>query len=188
VTISRVLLVSGMPGVGKTHLAQRLAARYGLPIVAKDLIKESLFDSLGQGDPRWSQQLSKASFTVMFAVAARILDARGSVLLEGNFRVGEHEPALKQLLHGRQSQLIQVLCRLPENVRRARLEQRAARNERHPGHLDQLFLRRLAERIDSADQFLDLPSIRCMHEVHSDAEQTWDQLVRELDTLCNTAC
>jgi predicted kinase len=181
--VPQVLIVSGMPGVGKTHVATRLARRYALPVVAKDAIKESLFDTLGTGSARWSRQLSNASFAAMFVVASEILVARGSLLLEGNFRVKEHESAMRALLAKRECALVQILCRLPEPRRRERLERRAARAERHPGHLDSLFLRRESTRADRADEFLDLPGAQIVHDTTADDAEPWNRLVQQLDAM-----
>lgn len=172
-----------MPGVGKTHIATRLAKRYGLPLVAKDYIKESLFESLGTGEPRWSRLLSNASFGVMFSVAQQILDAGGSVLLEGNFRAGEHDGAVGRLLAERHCRVIQVLCRLPDEQRRQRLIERAEREQRHPGHLDRLFLRRRFDRSDSADRFLEAPGERLTLSTHAGNDDDWQQLIQRLDQL-----
>jgi adenylate kinase family enzyme len=43
----RVVLVSGAPGAGKTTLASALAPALGFPLIAKDHIKETLVDVLG---------------------------------------------------------------------------------------------------------------------------------------------
>ncbi len=43
----RIVIVSGAPGAGKTTLAPPLAAALGLPLFAKDTIKETLYDLLG---------------------------------------------------------------------------------------------------------------------------------------------
>lgn len=182
-TIANLWIVSGLPGVGKTHIATQLAKRYALPLVGKDYIKESLFDSLGTGEPRWSRLLSNASFGVMFTVAAQVLDAGGSVLLEGNFRAGEHDAAVGRLLAGRHCRLVQVLCRLTDEQRRQRLVERAERDQRHPGHLDRLFLRRLQDRSDSADRFLEAPGERLTLNTHSGNENDWQELIRRLDLL-----
>lgn len=180
--VQYVIIVSGRPGVGKTHLAARLARRYALPLIAKDAIKESLFDTLGTGDARWSRRLSDAAFATLFVVAGEVLEAHGSVLLEGNFRVQEHEDPMRALLKRRQCEFIQVLCRLPDAERRERLERRATRNERHPGHLDRLFMRRASDRSERADEFLDLPGGRIEHD-GIDADTAWGRVARELDSL-----
>ena len=47
---SRVVVVNGLPGVGKTSLASKIATQLSWPLLTKDMIKESLFDSIGWGD------------------------------------------------------------------------------------------------------------------------------------------
>jgi predicted kinase len=94
-------LVTGLPGTGKSRLARVLASRYRLPIVAKDAIKEPLLDVIGATDRAASRNLSDASFAVMFSLAQACLAAAGTdLILEGNFRPGEHEPAIEALIVG----------------------------------------------------------------------------------------
>ncbi len=45
-----LLVVTGMPSSGKTTVAEDLARRLRLPLIAKDEIKESLYDSRGAED------------------------------------------------------------------------------------------------------------------------------------------
>jgi hypothetical protein len=64
------VLVAGWPGSGKSTLAAALAPRLGLPLLAKDEIKEALMDALG--DPRTvadSQRLGQAAVLAMLRVA-----------------------------------------------------------------------------------------------------------------------
>jgi predicted kinase len=48
-----LILVSGAPGAGKTTIAARLSRNLRMPMVSKDAVKESLFDSLGWSDREW---------------------------------------------------------------------------------------------------------------------------------------
>ena len=41
-----LVVVSGMPSSGKTTVAEELARRLRLPLIAKDAIKESLYETL----------------------------------------------------------------------------------------------------------------------------------------------
>jgi len=88
------MLIGGLPGTGKSTLARLLAHRYELPLICKDTIKEPLFDLIGAADRAGSRRLSDASFAAMFALARDCLRAGSDLILEGNFRPGEHEAAV----------------------------------------------------------------------------------------------
>jgi predicted kinase len=132
----RLILVTGLPGAGKTTLARLLARRQRLPLLAKDTIKEPLLSVLGAQDSGPSRSLSDASFAVLFALARDLLGLGSSLILEGNFRAGEHEAQLAPSgLPGTPS-IAQVLCQVPEDLRRQRLLARRHDPSRHPGHRD----------------------------------------------------
>jgi predicted kinase len=123
------VLVSGWPGAGKSTLAAALAPRLGLPLLAKDEIKEALMDALGRpGTVTDSQRLGRAAVLAMLRVASR---CPGAVLDSTWF--GYAVP-LARALPGR---LVEVHCVLPRDVAQARYQAR----HRHAGHLD-------AERTD----------------------------------------
>ena len=44
------VLISGAPGTGKTVLAQQPAAALPVTVIEKDVIRETLFDTLGKRD------------------------------------------------------------------------------------------------------------------------------------------
>lgn len=163
----RVIVVTGLPGTGKTTLARELSARYRIPLVAKDVIKEPLLDVLGARDAAESRRLSDASFSVLFALARELGTAVTGLVLEGNFRPGEHESPLRLLFpaglgDGRVPPLAQVLCTAPERERLARLAARRTNPTRHPGHRD-------SDQASSppaalSGSFLELPGERFVHD------------------------
>jgi predicted kinase len=134
--VSRLLLITGAPASGKSTLAARLASDFDVDLWSKDQFKESLFDTLGAGDAIWSRRLSDASFALLFDCADRVLARRPAVLLEANFRRGEHEQPLSRLCQRRGCIVAQILCEADDAVRAARLAQRALDAARHPGHAD----------------------------------------------------
>jgi len=134
-----LVVVTGAPGSGKTTVARALAAELGRPLVAKDDIKEALFDALGTGDREWSRRLGRATYDVLFLVARRLLEAGASCVVESNFSNAEPLRALPP------ARVVQILCVAPHDIV---LERYAARM-RHPGHLDAEMLEELRQRLDA---------------------------------------
>ncbi|MFE2559799.1 AAA family ATPase [Streptomyces sp. NPDC059352] len=139
-TDSSFVVVSGLPAGGKTTLARALAARLGLPVIDKDVILESLYDSLGVGDQGWRHRLSRAADDILYALA---VDAGRAVLVNWWHRdtAPDRLRALGARLDGR---LVEVFCDCDTALAAERFRAR----ERHPGHLDrELTAERLAERV-----------------------------------------
>ncbi len=122
------VVVSGAPGSGKSTLAVPLAQALGLPLIAKDLIKESLMDSLGVADVEASRRLSHAAMATLFALAGA--SSPGAVL-EGNFRRSQTVDLLSRLPRP----VVEVFCRCDRIAAEARFRARAT--SRHPGHFDE---------------------------------------------------
>lgn len=181
-------MVTGAPASGKSTLARELAAHYGLLCFAKDEFKEILFDTLGSADAHGSRLLSTASFGLLFALASRLLAAGHAVLLEGNFRVGEHEAAVRAALgrgerSGQPARLGQILCAAGMATRAARLAARAGEATRHPGHRD------ASQPIARAPEgFLDLPGWRLRFDSDASAAEQAAQLERLHQALSAWAC
>jgi len=163
---TRFVVITGLPGTGKTTLARQLSIRHGLPLICKDVIKEPLLDVLGS--VAGSRTLSDASFAVMFSIARELLALGGSLILEGNFRRGEHEAPVLAALPAQAPNIVQVLCQRDEAERRAVLLGRANEAHRHPGHDDASQLVPAPE----CDAFLELPGERRRYQVGSDSCET----------------
>ena len=66
----RFVVVSGLPGSGKTTVGRALASLLDLPHIDKDDILESLFESRGIGDAGWRRRLSREADTVFQAAVS----------------------------------------------------------------------------------------------------------------------
>jgi predicted kinase len=137
-----VVVVTGPPASGKTTVARQLAAQLRLPLVAKDTIKEGLFDGLGAGDLDWSKRLGEATYLAMLGIAEESVAARASLVLEGNFvRGGEFAARLAAL----PARFVQIHCSAPLEV----LLDRYGSRTRHPGHIDHERGQALREAVES---------------------------------------
>jgi len=181
-----LILVTGLPGTGKSTLARVLAKRYRLPLICKDSIKEPLMDVFSTEDRAQSRRLSNASFTVMFSLARDCLAAGAGLILEGNFRPGEHEAELMAIAAS--VRIAQVICRAAEPVRIARLKARANDLSRHPGHHDADFVGEHAPpptdilSLTSEHFVFDTDSVRSL----SDGLARLQPLLDDLDRWCQT--
>lgn len=63
------VLVSGLPGSGKTTIGRPLADRLSTALVARDTIKEALRDRLGGGNRDWSRRLAIVRHEIFSAIA-----------------------------------------------------------------------------------------------------------------------
>lgn len=133
-----MIIVTGAPGTGKTTLSRKLSERYSIPLVAKDEIKELLFDSIGLGDQQWSQQLSKASYNLLFNFVEKLLRTNTPFIVEGNFYDGEATKNFLSLKSIADFQVLQIQCYTEPETLYERCKARDNSGQRHQGHIHQL--------------------------------------------------
>jgi predicted kinase len=124
----RLIVVTGPPGAGKTSIAGELRARLGLPLIAKDDLKEILGGALGIEDRARSHQLGAAVYEAMGLLVRELLAQGVSVIAEANF-------TLRSTLFSSlpPAEIVQVHVTAAPEVLRARLRER---DPRHPVHYD----------------------------------------------------
>jgi hypothetical protein len=140
-----VVLVNGLPAAGKSTLAVSLARALGLPLLSKDVIKETCAEVLGADPPpgwgsqrEWSQALGAAAGESMWALLAH---AYAGAVLESSWRAdvrpavaaGLARAGVAGLAGGTGvSGVAEVWCDAPLPLLRERYARR--RSSRHPVH------------------------------------------------------
>ena len=133
-----IILVTGPPASGKSTLAERIARELRLPLIAKDVIKETLFDAFGSRDREWSKWLGGATYPLIFRFLEVQLAAGRSVVVDATFGPEIANAEFERLKTRYPFRALQMYCFAPNEVLYERYADRAA--ERHPGHVDSQIL------------------------------------------------
>jgi predicted kinase len=176
-TIPFVVLVTGLPASGKTTLARRLADALELPLIAKDHFKELLFDALGVGDVEWSRRIGRSAI----ALQDDAMRSHRAVVVDSALWAGVAEPEIEAL----GLPLVQVYCRCPFEVARARYFARVVDGDRHRGHREDDMTLEHYERYRPLSEPLALsfPLV----EVQTDAPVDLDAVIAAIRTAASRA-
>jgi hypothetical protein len=104
-----------------------VAAALGMPLIAKDTIKDAIMSVLGVPDVETSRRLGRASVAAMLAVARA---SPVGAVVESNFHRSVAVAELGQL----PGTVIELFCRCTPDAAWERYRQRAG--SRHAGHFD----------------------------------------------------
>lgn len=131
-----LIIISGLPCTGKSTLAKELSKKYKLPIISKDTIKESLFDSLGYSDREFSRKIGGASYNLMYELVEELLSNEISLIAETNFNANFANKIFRDIISKHKPQTIQVVCKTDGEILFERFKNRSESGNRHPGHVD----------------------------------------------------
>ena len=120
------VVVTGPPGSGKSTLSRALANELGLPLLAKDELKERLLDADPVSTVAQSREVGRRAVRDLLAAAR---DA-GEGVLDSVWV--DRAAAVERL--GALGDVVEVFCRCDV----ATMRRRYAERSRHPGHLDDL--------------------------------------------------
>ena len=115
----RLVVVCGLPGAGKTTVAEAAADRLGATLLRTDVVRKELF-----GDPQYSARESRSTYEEVFDRAGETLAAGESTVLDGTFRLATRRERARAVAadHGAAFTLMRVTCE--ESVAKARIRAR----------------------------------------------------------------
>ena len=129
-----LILVSGAPGTGKTFLARLLSEALPVVVLEKDVIKETLFDTVGEGDREWSKKLGNASFVLLRMLVQLEIKAGQSIVAEAAFWSEYEGPWLDRMRGKYDFDTLELHCHAAPEIVVQRFIQRADSEDRHSGH------------------------------------------------------
>jgi predicted kinase len=130
-----LILVTGLPGAGKTSVGRTLSERLTIPFLSKDAFKERIFDTLGWKDKAWSRRVSEASHRILDYIVEEELKASHSLIVESNFKPDIDSARFRAFQRRFGVVGVQVLCWAQGDVLFERYWARHQTN-RHPGHIE----------------------------------------------------
>ena len=131
----RVVLITGLPGTGKTTVGRRIANHFGWPFITKDAFKELIFTGLGWSDKAWSLRVSATVHRIMDYVIEEEVKAGHSIVVESNFKAEIDSARFRDFKVRYGVVLVQILCWADGDVLFDRYKRRLE-SDRHPGHAE----------------------------------------------------
>ena len=131
-----IIVITGLPGTGKTTLSKHLADALSVPLIAKDAIKEIMYDTIGWSDKEFSGKLARATFVIIEYVIEENLRTSRSIMVESNYAPKLASKQFQEWQEQYGCVITQIVCRTDLDVLAQRYLDRIKRGQSHEGHID----------------------------------------------------
>jgi hypothetical protein len=166
-----LVVVSGLPGSGKSYFCRRLASRHPIARLESDALRQALF-----GQPTHSPEESRRLFAACHYVLERLLGAGIPALLDATNLREVHRRQLYAIADRHGVKLVLVSLRAPAAVVEERLAARARRAD--PADLSDAGAE-VYQRMRSLDEPIGRPHI--VVDTSADIEPAVEAVLRELE-------
>ena len=138
----RLVLVGGLPGSGKSTVAESLSQRRGWVVHSSDLVRKELRLPV---DQRYTAGAVDRVYDELLRRARLSLERGWSVVLDATWSDAGHRERARDVAAATSSALVPLLCAAPEEVETGRIARRTAE---HVSDADVVVHRKLAARAD----------------------------------------
>jgi hypothetical protein len=114
------VIVSGLPGTGKSHFSRKLAKRMPSVILESDALRKRMYPS-----PTYSAQESHRLFDACHRLIEELLDSGITVILDATNLVEQHRERLYHISQRLKAKLIIVRVEAPREIALQRLQGRS---------------------------------------------------------------
>lgn len=120
-----LVVVSGLPGTGKSYFCRQLAARYPLVILESDALRKVLFSA-----PTHQEEENVRLFKALHGLIAELLSRGISLALDATNLEEKNREKLYRIAERAQAKLVMVQVKTAPEVVKQRLEERKQSKER----------------------------------------------------------
>lgn len=130
--MSKLIIVCGLPGSGKTTLARHLSKKLNIVCLHKDSLKENLYDTLGLSTLEDSKRLGNQSIKLLLSITEEQISNGIDLIIEAPFRFEEDYGLFSKWTQTYHISIYSVICSIPKEERKERFLNRP----RHQSHHD----------------------------------------------------
>lgn len=183
-----VLIITGHPATGKTTLSHKLAAELNLPLIGKDIIKETMADAMPKpaedmSDTDWSRHLSIATWRLLYQQTEELIRARVPHIVEANFDPKFSSHLWQDFMRRYTIRPVQIRCEADPQTIIHRYHQRIADGSRHMIHVNTIPDAHYAESIKTHMGWIEIEGVRLSFDTTKAGNQAQTELFQNLHLL-----
>jgi len=130
--MSKLIIVCGLPGSGKTTLARKISRELNIVCLHKDLIKENLYEIMDGKTLEDSKRIGKYAAYLMFKLPEEYLSNGVDLILESPFNFPGDEEKFRDWEKKHNLNIFTIICSIEKEKRVKRCFDRP----RHKAHHD----------------------------------------------------
>jgi len=129
---TKLIVVCGLPGSGKTTLSKELSKRTKIVCLRKDSIKEALYDIFEMKTLEDSKNIGEKSIKLLFNLSEEQLTQGINLIIEAPFNFSDDYRIFKHWQRKYNLDLYSIICSIDDKTRITRINNR----QRHHAHHD----------------------------------------------------